>query len=147
RRAIVRWAWRLFRREWRQQTLVLTLLTVVVAVTVFASAAAYNTSPGAARFGTASHYLAFDAGGPDALAADIAAAEEHFGRVDAITRRSIAIPGSVDSVEFRGQDPHGAYGGPMLALREGRYPAGAGEVAVTEGLAATFGLRLGGRFA
>src|SRR6202050_5974595 len=28
RRAVVRWGWRLFRREWRQQLLVLGLLTV-----------------------------------------------------------------------------------------------------------------------
>jgi hypothetical protein len=31
RRAVVRWGWRLFRREWRQQLLVLSLLTVAVA--------------------------------------------------------------------------------------------------------------------
>jgi len=29
----MRWAWRLFRREWRQQVLVLALLTLAVAVT------------------------------------------------------------------------------------------------------------------
>ena len=28
RRPLVRWAWRLFRREWRQQILVIALLTV-----------------------------------------------------------------------------------------------------------------------
>src|SRR5207249_567581 len=33
RRAVIRWAWRLFRREWRQQVLVLSLLTVAVAGT------------------------------------------------------------------------------------------------------------------
>ena len=31
RRAVVRWAWRLFRREWRQQFLILALITVAVA--------------------------------------------------------------------------------------------------------------------
>ena len=31
RRAVIRWAWRLFRREWRQQLLVLTLLMIAVA--------------------------------------------------------------------------------------------------------------------
>ncbi len=34
RRAVLRWAWRLFRREWRQQLLVLALLTVAVAAAV-----------------------------------------------------------------------------------------------------------------
>src|ERR1700759_55250 len=33
RRAIRRWAWRLLRREWRQQVLVLSLLVVAVAAT------------------------------------------------------------------------------------------------------------------
>ncbi|MPZ98428.1 MAG: FtsX-like permease family protein [Dehalococcoidia bacterium] len=146
-RAVVRWAWRLFRREWRQQSRVLALLTVVVAVTAFTSTAAYNVAPDAATFGSASHYLTFDLAGPDALAADTAAAEEHFGAVDVITRRSIAIPGSVESVELRGQDPQGPYGGPTLAVREGRYPAGADEVAVTDGIADAFALEVGGLFA
>ena len=30
RRAVMRWAWRLFRREWRQQLLVLALIIVAV---------------------------------------------------------------------------------------------------------------------
>ncbi len=47
RRAVVRWAWRLFRREWRQQILVLTLLTVVVAAAVGLATAAYNIAPAA----------------------------------------------------------------------------------------------------
>jgi hypothetical protein len=34
RRALIRWTWRLFRREWRQQLLVLVLLAVAVAAAV-----------------------------------------------------------------------------------------------------------------
>jgi putative ABC transport system permease protein len=34
RRAVVRWAGRMFRREWRQQLLVLTLLTVAVTAAI-----------------------------------------------------------------------------------------------------------------
>ena len=34
RRAVFRWGWRLFRREWRQQLLVFGLLTVAVAALV-----------------------------------------------------------------------------------------------------------------
>ena len=33
RRAVIRWAWRLFRREWRQQLLVLALIIVAVGAT------------------------------------------------------------------------------------------------------------------
>ena len=43
RRAIVRWAWRLLRHEWRQQLLILALITVAVAVTFVGSAVATNT--------------------------------------------------------------------------------------------------------
>ena len=35
RRAVARWAWRLLRREWRQQILVLALLTLTVAAAAF----------------------------------------------------------------------------------------------------------------
>jgi putative ABC transport system permease protein len=38
RRAVIRWAWRLFRREWRQQLLVLSLITAAVAGTVLGAA-------------------------------------------------------------------------------------------------------------
>ena len=42
RRAVLRWGWRLFRAEWRQQILVLGLLTVAVAAATFAATFAYN---------------------------------------------------------------------------------------------------------
>ena len=45
RRAVVRWAWRLFRREWRQQFLILALITVAVAATIVGSAVAMNNPP------------------------------------------------------------------------------------------------------
>ena len=58
RRAVIRWAWRMFRREWRQQTLVLALIVVALAATVVGAAVATNTPPRAgAGFGTA-HDLA-----------------------------------------------------------------------------------------
>ena len=39
-RAVVRWAWRMFRREWRQQLLILGLIAVAVAATVVGAAVA-----------------------------------------------------------------------------------------------------------
>ena len=54
RRAVIRWAWRLFRREWRQQLLVLALITVAVAATFVGAAVATNSQPRPTRaFGTA----------------------------------------------------------------------------------------------
>ena len=60
RRAVVRWAWRLFRREWRQQLLILALITVAVAATIVGSAVATNNPPPKnAGFGTAQDSVSF----------------------------------------------------------------------------------------
>jgi putative ABC transport system permease protein len=149
RRALIRWAWRLFRREWREQALVLALLTLAVAAAIFGTSVGYNIAPvpGNAEFGTVNHYLRFAASDWRALRADIAYAEEQFGIVDVITRRFVPVPGSVETVEFRTQDPQGPYSAPMLALLAGRYPESVGEVAVTDGVAETFALDIGASFA
>ena len=44
RRAVFRWGWRLFRREWRQQLLVLGLLTVAVAATIWGASVVTNVA-------------------------------------------------------------------------------------------------------
>ena len=142
RRAVIRWAWRMFRREWRQQLLVLALIVVALAATVVGAAVATNTPPPAgAGFGTAQD-MATLPGGPH-LASQIAALQQHVGRVDVIENQTVAIPGSISTYDLRAQDPRGAYGQPMLSLVSGRYPAGPGQVAVTQGVATTFNLRIG----
>jgi putative ABC transport system permease protein len=144
RRAVARWSWRLFRREWRQQILVLVLLTLTVAAAAFSVSAAYNVAslPGP-QFGSANYLLQFDGTNPKTLAADIAAARKAFGTIQVIGRRFVPIPGAAQTVEFRAQDPHGPYSGPMLALTQGRYPSGAGQAAVTDQIAQTLQLRIG----
>ena len=79
RRAVVRWAWRLFRREWRQQLLVLALLTVSVAATTIGEAVATEASKAPQTIVT---LTASDA----QLAVDIAAFQTRFGHVEVITR-------------------------------------------------------------
>jgi putative ABC transport system permease protein len=144
RRAVVRWAWRLFRREWRQQLLVLALLTVSVAAAVVAVSASYNVAPAQqARFGTAQHLLKYSETGQRTLDTKIAAAREWFSTADVIEHRFVPIPGSVETAELRAQDPNGPYGGPMLRLRDGHYPAGADQIAVTDSLATIFRLGIG----
>jgi putative ABC transport system permease protein len=146
RRAVIRWAWRLLRREWRQQLLVLGLVTVAVAATIVGAAVATDTPPAAnAGFGTAQDQATFQAPGPH-LASQIAALRHRFGRVDVIENQTVAIPGSIDTFDLRAQNPHGPYGQPMLSLVSGHYPAGPGQVAVTSGVAATFHLRAGDRW-
>jgi putative ABC transport system permease protein len=142
RRAVVRWAWRLFRREWRQQLTVIGLLTLAVAAAVVAIAfAADGPSSPSAEFGTANHLLTFS-GSASQQAAGIAAARARFGRIEVIEHAASAIPGSVNTVDVRAQQPGGLYSSPMLRLDAGHYPA-TGQVAVTSGVAAIYRLRIG----
>src|SRR6202034_4561647 len=84
RRAVVRWAWRLFRREWRQQFLILALITVAVAATIVGSAVAMNNPPPKnSGFGTAANSVSFTTYDPH-TASVIANLEHRFGRVEVI---------------------------------------------------------------
>ena len=143
RRAVLRWAWRLFRREWRQQLLVLILIAGSVAATVVGSAVATNTPPPASSgFGSARDMAQFPGDTPG-LPGRIAALAHDYGRIDVIENQTLSVPGSVVTYQLRAQDPHGPFGRPMLRLLSGRYPAAADEVAMTSGLASSLGLRLG----
>src|SRR5215467_1872577 len=146
RRAVIRWAWRLSRREWRQQLLVLSLITVAVAGTVLGAAVASNTpaSPAAATFGTANH-LAMIPGSQPHLAADIAAIRRRFGPVDVIENQNL-VTGSASPVQLRAQNPAGPYGQPTLTLVSGHYPAGPGQVALTSQVAALYNTHAGGNW-
>src|SRR5580658_576284 len=142
RRAVVRWAWRLFRREWRQQFLILALITIAVAATIVGSAVAMNNPPPKdAGFGTARYSVSFST--YDAHAASVIARLEHVGPVDVIENETLSIPGSINTYQLRAQDPHGPFGGPMLSLVSGHYPSGADQVAVTSGVASSFRLSVG----
>jgi putative ABC transport system permease protein len=132
----------MFRREWRQQILVLALLTVAVAAAVSGVTIAYNSGPlDYAEFGSANARLELDGADPRKLEASLAAAEERFGTTEVIGHRSLPVPGGVDTVNFRAQDPRGPYA--RLALRRGSYPEGPSQVAVTDGVATLLGLEVG----
>src|SRR5215831_20887252 len=99
RRAVVRWAWRMFRREWRQQLLVLGLITVAVAATIIGAAVATNTPPPKnAGYGTAQDMATFPAPDPH-LASQIATLKQDYGRVDVIENQTVAIPGSINTYQ------------------------------------------------
>jgi putative ABC transport system permease protein len=123
RRAVMRWALRLFRREWRQQLLVLTLITVAVAGTILGAAIGTNTPlPANAGFGSANALINLPGNDPH-LAAGIAAIRAHFGTVDVIENQTFAT-GLVTGAQLRAQNPDGAYGQPMLALVSGTIRTG-----------------------
>jgi putative ABC transport system permease protein len=143
RRAVIRWAWRLLRREWRQQLLILALITIAVAATFVGSAVATNTPPPpGAGFGTATDMATFPSLSPH-VAAEIAALAHRFGRVDVIGNETFSVPGSVITYSLRAQNPRGAFGQPMLSLASGHYPSGTGQVALTSGVASELHLKVG----
>ncbi len=144
RRAVLRWSVRLFRREWRQQVLVLALLTVAVSAAVAGSAVAINAaSDSSGEYGDARALIRLDGGDGATAQAGITAARQRFGTVDVIAHTTVAVPGSIRPLDVRDQDPNGTYDQPMLTLRAGRYPAAAGEVALTRDAADLFDAAIG----
>ena len=145
RRAVVRWAWRMFRREWRQQTLVLALVAFTVAAVTLSVSATYNMTgtPPSAKFGTATQRLLLDGSDAQALQADIADIRRHLGAIDVIAHQNVPVPGSVDPLDLRSQDPQGRFGASMLRLLSGRHPGGAAEIAFTDATARTYHAHVG----
>jgi putative ABC transport system permease protein len=149
RRAMIRWSWRLFKREWRQQLLILLLVVVAVAAIVVGATVATNTPPSPnAGYGTAGDLATFAGSGklspdPHSVGTQIAALQHRFGTVQVIENETLHVPGSTQTYQLRSQDPNGPYGGPMLHLLSGRYPTGPDEVALTTGLASDLHLTVG----
>ena len=73
----------------------------------------------------------------------IAAARARYGTVDVVAHATVAVPGSTQRLDVRDEDPNGAYTPPMLALRDGRYPTVAGEVALTRDIARSLNGEIG----
>jgi putative ABC transport system permease protein len=142
RRAVTRWAWRLFRREWRQQFLILALITVAVAATILGSSVAVNNPPPKdAGFGTAAYSASFTSLSPKAQT--FISKAQHLGAVQVIENQTFSIPGSINTYQLRSQDPRGPFGGPMLSLVSGHYLTNANQVDVTSGVASAFHLTVG----
>jgi len=143
RRAVIRWALRLLRREWRQQLLILALITVAVGATVVASTVATDTpAPIAGVLGSA-HDAASLSGTIARIKADISTIERLYGPADVIENESVPVPGTLNTFDLRSQNPHGPFGGPLLTLASGQYPATADQIAVTSGVASDFHLSIG----
>ena len=123
RRAVNRWAWRLFRREWRQQALILVLLIVAVAATIIGLGVASNATHLSAdpTFGTANTIVTLPGSDPQ-LSADLAALRQQFGPIDVIDHQTVQVPGAVLTIDVRAQNPFGPYGRVLLRLDSGPLP-------------------------
>src|SRR5271169_4968521 len=99
RRAVIRWGWRLFRREWRQQLLVLGLLTVAVAATIWGASVVTNSQipPSYPTFGTGAARVTLPGTDPH-LTADIGAIAGRWGPADLIEKQNVAT-GTRQSVQ------------------------------------------------
>jgi putative ABC transport system permease protein len=145
RRAVARWGWRLFRREWRQQLFVLGLLTMAVAATIWGASVVTNTqlpNPNYATLGTAAASVTLPGTDPH-LAAGIATIAGRWGPADLIENQNITA-GTTQPVQLRAESPHGRYNAPLLSLVSGTYPAGPGQVALTRQVATLYGAHVGG---
>ena len=145
RRAVFRWGWRLFRREWRQQLLVLGLLTVAVGATAWGAGVVTNSqlgNPNWPTYGTAPARVKLPGSDPT-LAADVATIQRRWGPADVIENQKIAT-GTTQSVQLRAEKPNGPFNSPLLSLVSGAYPSGPGQVALTSQVAALYGARVGG---
>ena len=107
RLAVVRWAWRLFRHEWRQQLLILALIVVAVGATIIGSAVSADTpQPANVGFGSAQDLATFQGSDPR-LAGEIANLQHRFGATDVIENETLSIPGSVNTYQLARAEPQG----------------------------------------
>jgi putative ABC transport system permease protein len=142
KRAVARWGWRLFLKEWRQQVLVLALIVMAVGATFIGSTVAKDTPPVAsAGLGTAEDAATYQ-GTSSYLASKIAALQP-LGPLDVIENETLTVPGTLNTFDLRSQNPHGPYGAPMLTLLSGNYAVTNTQVAVTPGVATDFNLHIG----
>jgi putative ABC transport system permease protein len=135
-RAVARWGVRLLRREWRQQLLVVGLLTIAVAATCTGLAVATTASnPPSTTW--------ILPGSDSRVAADVAAIQTRFGPVSVFAHHSVPIAGSVGSIDLRALEPDVSFPTENLELLAGRLPANGDEVALSPGAAAEFGVGVG----
>ncbi len=144
RRAVLRWAWRLFRREWRQLALTICLVTIAVGGAVWATTAAVSGgSKQEAQLGDAKALIRVDTSQGANVPATLAAIRARFGDAEVVARTTVAAPGLARPIELRAQDPDGEFSKPTVALRSGRYPTADGEVALTAAVAEQLDARTG----
>ncbi len=123
--------------------LIILLIAVASAATLIGIAVASATpgTPNAGVYGTAQTLVELPPGTPG-LPAVIAKIQQAYGHGSVVYDQPITT-GPAGRRDLRAQDPAAPYTQVLLGLVSGRYPSGAGQVAVTSGLAQLYGLRTG----
>lgn len=145
RRAVLRWAWRLARRETRGPLLLVTLLSLACAVSVGGLTAAHQLAAAAdvGEFGTSSAVLDLTQTDERSLSLDVPAARSQLGAVDVVRRQSLTVPGLFEPVELRQQAVPGHFTRPLVTVVRGRLPTTSSEVALAPDLVTILGSALG----
>ncbi len=143
--ALGRWGWRIVRHEWRQQLLVLALITVATAAASLGVSIAHNAVPSPSdRFGSATHELGLFADQGFGIAESIEAAEAHFEALDVSYTTQGHRAGSTNDYTITDRGESTIFGGETFRLRSGKMPEVAGEAVVARGQA-TIRTNLGDR--
>ena len=130
RRAVWRWGWRLLRKEWREQTLIIGLVFGMVTLSIAASVLAFNISPPDGGIDSIEGFT-FN-GDPAAVAQANELASE---RTTVMQRGRFRPPGAVNTVDLFAFDLQRPETNTMINLTAGSYPVGPGEIAATDGAA------------
>jgi putative ABC transport system permease protein len=145
RRAMALWSWRLIRREWRQQALVLSLVLIAIALSSFFAVifANSNASGSGATHGTATHELRVFAGQAPLAEQqrDIAA---QFDPI-AVTawRAGIRLKGAPTDFDLSDSVSPTVFGGRPFTLTKGAWPTASGEIALSDALIRDLGASIG----
>jgi hypothetical protein len=149
RRAMLRWAWRLFRREWRQQLLILLLIIVAVAAVVVGLGCCHQHPPASqrrVRHRRRPRHVQRGKASPIFHLAQrrrFAALVHRYGAVQVIDNETFNVPGSDQTYQLRSQDPNGPYGGRCSSCSPGLTRPGRTRSPSPPGLASELNLRVG----
>ena len=122
-----------------------SLLTVAVAVSSYGAAFGHALAPSdQATFGSANARIRFSTSDPQVAAGVVSAARGRLGTVEQITDTLVPIPGSVQRLDLRYQDPTACSAQATVRLRTGRYPANGEEIALTPAMSKFLAAPVGG---
>jgi putative ABC transport system permease protein len=143
RRAMALWSWRLIRREWRQQALVVALVALAIGLASFFGVIFANTEGASSSQGSASHEIELFAGQAPLAdqRRDIAA---QFDPVAATEwHQRVRQKGSPYDFDLGDAISPTVFDGRPVAMLKGAAPIVAGEIALSDALMRKLGVAIG----